>query len=229
MPALRIVVAEDDAAISELLVHHLTHEGFRCTQTRDGPSTLRAIRSGTDLLVLDVGLPVVDGFDVVRTLRREGRGLPVVMVTARSDEVDRVIGLELGADDYVVKPFSPRELIARVRALARRGGMTADAAPALLRFDRLEVDEAAREARVDGRDVALKPREFALLLQLASNPGVAFSRTALLQTVWGFDFDGDERTVDVHVRRLRAKLEEEAGLPRLVQTIHGFGYKFARS
>jgi DNA-binding response OmpR family regulator len=229
MPALRIVVAEDDAAISELLVHHLTHEGFRCTQTGDGPSTLRAIRSGADLVILDVGLPVVDGFDIVRTLRREGRALPVVMVTARSDEVDRVIGLELGADDYVVKPFSPRELVARVRALARRGGMTADAVPVLLRFDRLEVDEAAREARVDGRDIALKPREFALLLQLASNPGVAFSRTALLQAVWGFDFDGDERTVDVHVRRLRAKLEEEAELPRLVQTIHGFGYKFARS
>jgi DNA-binding response OmpR family regulator len=229
MPALRIVVAEDDAAISELLVHHLTHEGFRCTQTRDGPSTLRAIRSGTDLVVLDVGLPMVDGFDVVRTLRREGRALPVVMVTARSDEVDRVIGLELGADDYVVKPFSPRELIARVRALARRGGMIADTVPVLLRFDRLEVDEAAREARVDGHDIALKPREFALLLQLASNPGVAFSRTSLLQAVWGFDFDGDERTVDVHVRRLRAKLEDEAKLPRLVQTIHGFGYKFARS
>lgn len=229
MPALRIVVAEDDAAISELLVHHLTREGFRCTPTHDGPSTLRAVRSGADLVVLDVGLPVVDGFDVVRTLRREGRALPVVVVTARSDEVDRVIGLELGADDYLVKPFSPRELVARMRAVVRRGGMAVDAAPVLLRFDRLEIDEAAREARVDGRDVALKPREFALLLQLAGNPGVAFSRTALLQAVWGFDFNGDERTVDVHVRRLRAKLEEEAKLPRLVQTIHGYGYKFARS
>jgi two-component system response regulator ResD len=229
MPAMRIVVAEDDAAIRELVVHHLAREGFRCTETSDGPSTLRAVRAGTDMVILDVGLPVVDGFDVVRTLRREGRALPVVMVTARSDEVDRVIGLELGADDYVIKPFSPRELIARVRALARRGGIVADAAPVLLRFDRLEVDEAAREVRIDGVDVALKPREFALLLQLASNPGVAFSRAALLQAVWGFDFDGDERTVDVHVRRLRAKLEDEAQLPRLVQTIHGFGYKFARS
>lgn len=228
MPSLRIVVAEDDAAIRELLVHHLSREGFRCTETSDGPSTLRAVRAGTDLVILDIGLPVVDGFDVVRTLRREGRALPVVMVTARSDEVDRVIGLELGADDYVTKPFSPREVIARVRALARRGGLAADAAPVLLRFDRLEVDEAAREVRVDGTDIGLKPREFALLLQLASNPGVAFSRTALLQAVWGFDFGGDERTVDVHVRRLRAKLEDEAGLPRLVYTIHGFGYKFAR-
>ncbi len=201
---------------------------FAARETGDGPSTLRAIRAGADLLLLDVGLPVVDGFDIVRTLRREGRGLPVVMVTARGDEVDRVIGLELGADDYVSKPFSPRELIARVRAVARRGGIVVDAPPVLLRFERLEVDEAAREVRVDGVDIALKPREFALMLQLASNPGVAFSRAALLQAVWGFDFDGDERTVDVHVRRLRAKLEDQAALPRLVQTIHGFGYKFAR-
>jgi two-component system response regulator ResD len=228
MPAMRIVVAEDDAAIRELLVHHLAREGFRCTETSDGPSTLRAVRAGADLVVLDIGLPVVDGFDIVRTLRREGRSQPIVLVTARSEEVDRVIGLELGADDYVVKPFSPRELVARIRALARRGGIATDAAPVLLRFDRLEIDEAAREVRVDGNDVALKPREFALLLHLAGNPGVAFSRAALLQAVWGFDFDGDERTVDVHVRRLRAKLEDEAALPRLVQTIHGFGYKFAR-
>jgi DNA-binding response OmpR family regulator len=225
---MRIVIAEDDVAIRELLVHHLSREGFRCTETSDGPSTLRAIRAGADLVILDVGLPVVDGFDIVRTLRREGRAQPVLIVTARSEEVDRVIGLELGADDYVTKPFSPRELIARVRALARRGGVAADTGPVLLRFDRLEIDEAAREVRVDGTDLALKPREFALLLHLASNPGVAFSRTALLQTVWGFDFDGDERTVDVHVRRVRAKLEDEAALPRLVQTIHGFGYKFAR-
>jgi DNA-binding response OmpR family regulator len=229
MPALRIVVAEDDVAIRELLVHHFTREGFRCTETSDGPSTLRAVRAGTDLVVLDVGLPVVDGFDVVRTLRREGRAQPVLLVTARCDEVDRVIGLELGADDYVTKPFSPREVIARVRALARRGNIAVDAGPVLLRFERLEIDEAAREVRVDGADMALKPREFALLLHLASNPGVAFSRTTLLQAVWGFDFDGDERTVDVHVRRLRAKLEDVAALPRLVHTIHGFGYKFARS
>jgi DNA-binding response OmpR family regulator len=229
MPAMRIVVAEDDGAIRELLVHHLTREGFRCTETCDGPSTLRAVRAGTDLLILDVGLPVVDGFEIVRTVRREGRTHPVLMLTARTEEVDRVIGLELGADDYVTKPFSPREVIARVRALARRGGIAADALPVLLRFDRLEIDEAAREVRVDGVDVALKPREFALLLHLASNPGVAFSRTTLLQTVWGFDFIGDERTVDVHVRRVRAKLEDQANLPRLVQTIHGFGYKFARA
>jgi DNA-binding response OmpR family regulator len=228
MPALRVVVAEDDPPIQELLVHHLTREGFRCTPTMDGPSTLRAVRAGTDVVVLDVGLPVIDGFDIVRAMRREGREQPVLFLTARTDELDRVVGLELGADDYVTKPFSPREVVARVRALARRGGLGAALVPALLRFDRLEIDEAAREARVDGRDLALKPREFALLLHLASNAGVAFSRTTLLETVWGFDFGGDERTVDVHVRRLRAKLEDEAGLPRVVHTVHGFGYKFAR-
>ncbi len=229
MSALRIIVAEDDEPIRELLVHHLAREGFRCTETIDGPSTLRAVRAGTDVVILDVGLPVVDGFDIVRTMRREGLAQPILMLTARSEEVDRIIGLELGADDYVTKPFSVREVVARVRALARRGGMTDALVPVLLRFDRLVIDEAAREARVDDQDLALKPREFALLLQLASNPGVAFSRGTLLQAVWGFDFAGDERTVDVHVRRLRAKLEDEAAMPRIVQTIHGFGYKFARS
>jgi two-component system, OmpR family, alkaline phosphatase synthesis response regulator PhoP len=229
MPVLRVVVADDDAPIRELLVHHLQREGFRTIETVDGPSTLRAIRAGSDLVVLDIGLPVVDGFDVVRTMRREGRTQPVLMLTARGEEVDRVIGLELGADDYVTKPFSPREVIARVRALIRRGGMPAASGPALLRFDRLEIDEAAREVRIDGGAIDLKPREFALLLQLASNPGIAFSRATLLESVWGFDFEGDERTVDVHVRRLRAKLEDAAALPRVVQTIHGFGYKFART
>lgn len=227
MSTLRIVVAEDDPAIRELLLHHLTREGFRCAEAADGPAALRAIRAGTDLVILDVGLPVLDGFEIVRTVRREQRTVPVLVLTARNEELDRVVGLELGADDYVTKPFSPREVVARLRALARRGGAATTTGPVFLQFDRLVIDEAAREARVDGRPLVLKPREFALLLQLASNPGIAFSRTNLLQSVWGYDFEGDERTVDVHVRRLRAKLEDQAALPRLVQTIHGFGYKFA--
>ena len=225
----RIVVAEDDAPIRELLTHHLTREGFLCSEAADGPTALRAARSGADMMILDIGLPVMDGFDVVRTLRREGRELPVLMLTARAEEIDRIVGLEIGADDYVTKPFSPREIVARVRAIGRRAGMVAQAVPSLLTFDRLEIDEAAREVRVDGIDIALKPREFALLLELASNPGVALSRTMLLQRVWGFDFDGDERTVDVHVRRLRLKLEERCKLPAFLHTIHGFGYKFART
>ena len=228
MAVRRIVVAEDDAAIRELVVHHLRREGYRCEEAPDGPAALRWARAGADLLILDVGLPVVDGFEVVRRLRREGRELPILVLTARADEIDRVVGLEIGADDYVTKPFSPRELVARVKAIGRRSGM-GRSEPVVLRFDRLEIDEAAREARVDGVDVELKPREFALLLELAANAGVALSRAMLLEKVWGYDFAGDERTVDVHVRRLRAKLEERARLAPMLHTVHGFGYKFARS
>src|SRR5450631_3092379 len=148
----RIVVAEDETPIRELLVHHLDREGFSCVEAADGPSALRAARSSADLMILDVGLPVLDGFDVIRTLRREGRDLPVLLLTARADEIDRVVGLEIGADDYVTKPFSPREIVARVRAIARRAGMASQAQPTLLSFGRLEIDEAAREVRVDGVD-----------------------------------------------------------------------------
>ena len=228
MALTRIVVAEDDASIRELVVHHLRREGFRCEEAPDGPAALRSARAGADLLVLDLGLPVVDGFEVVRTLRREGHELPILVLTARADEVDRVVGLEIGADDYVTKPFSPREVVARVKAIGRRAGIAGHTGPLVLRFDRLEIDEAAREARVDGVDAGLKPREFALLLELAANAGVALSRTMLLERVWGFDFEGDARTVDVHVRRLRSKLEERARLAPVLHTVHGFGYKFAR-
>jgi DNA-binding response OmpR family regulator len=229
MAVTRIVVAEDDASIRDLLVHHLEREGFHCEPAPDGPAALRLVRGGADVLILDLGLPVVDGFEIVRALRREGRDLPIVVLTARSDEIDRVVGLEIGADDYVVKPFSPREIVARIKAVGRRTRMASTQAPIVLHFDRLDVDEGAREARVDGVDVGLKPREFALLLELASNAGVALSREILLERVWGFDFDGDDRTVDVHVRRLRSKLEDGARLPPLLQTVHGFGYKFARA
>jgi DNA-binding response OmpR family regulator len=227
MAALRIIVAEDEAPIRELLVHHLTREGFRPQEAADGLTALRAARAGADFMLLDVGLPVMDGLDVVRTLRREGRDMPILMLTARAEEIDRVVGLEMGADDYVTKPFSPREVIARIRAITRRAGMASSAIPSILRFDRLEIDEAAREARIDGVDIGLKPREFSLLLELASNPGIAMSRAALLERVWGYDFEGDERTVDVHVRRLRVKIEEQPQFGPLLTTIHGFGYKFA--
>ena len=229
MGSIRVLVAEDDRAIRELLVHHLQRDGFSAIEASDGPSALRVSRDGVDLMLLDVGLPGIDGFDIARTLRREGRTTPIVMITARADEVDRVVGFELGADDYVVKPFSPREVVARVRAILRRSGMKPETAPAVRRFGRLEIDEGAREVRVDGHDVGLKPREYALLLALASNAGVALSRDVLLERVWGYDFDGDERTVDVHVRRLRMRLEEHHKLEACLHTVHGYGYKFAQA
>jgi len=229
MPALKILVAEDDPAIRELLTHHLQRESFDVLAVSDGNAALRAARELADLVVLDVGLPGVNGLDVARTLRREKREIPILMLTARTDEVDRIIGLELGADDYICKPFSPREVVARIKAIVRRTGQTYDVRPPVLNFGRLEIDEAAREARVDGEDVKLKPREFALLLEFANNAGVALSRQTLLEKVWGFDFEGDERTVDVHVRRVRHKIEEQYRHPPVLHTIHGFGYKFARS
>jgi DNA-binding response OmpR family regulator len=226
VPVQTILVAEDDAAIRDLLTHHLEREGFAVVGAADGQAALRRARGVADLVVLDVGLPGIDGFDVARTLRRERHAVPIVMLTARTDEVDRVVGFELGADDYVCKPFSPRELVARVKAVLRRNGHVDVHDRATLSFGRLEIDERAREARVDGTDVRLKPREFALLMELASNQGVALSRERLLQKVWGFDFDGDERTVDVHVHRVRLKTECAWGLPQMVRTVHGFGYKF---
>ncbi len=226
MSGSQVVVAEDDEAIRELVLHHLEREGYGVLGVEDGYAALRAARDIADILVLDIGLPGIDGFDVARTLAREGHLVPILMLSARGDELDRVIGFELGADDYVCKPFSPRELTARVRAILRRNGDARSRAK-VRRFGRLEIDEDAREVRIDGENVALKPREYTLLLVLASNPGVALSRDRLIARAWGFDFGGNDRTVDVHVRRLRAKLEEPFGLA-LVETLHGFGYRFRR-
>ncbi|HEV3091065.1 MAG TPA: response regulator transcription factor [Candidatus Cybelea sp.] len=227
MSTQTIIIADDDRAIRELLTHHLQREGFAVVGAADGHAALRYGRGAADLIVLDVGLPGIDGYDVARTLRREERLVPIVMVTARCEELDRVVGFELGADDYVSKPFSPREVVVRIKAILRRVGRPLPAALPVLRFGRLEVDPIAREARIDGTDVRLKPREFALLMEFAGNPGVALSRDWLLQRVWGFDWVGDERTIDVHVHRLRHKIEEEWKLPPLLRTVHGFGYKFS--
>ena len=228
MGALRVLVAEDDAAIRDLLEHHLEREGFETIAVSDGNAALRAARGTADLAVLDVGLPGVDGFEVARCLRREQRDLPIVMLTARSEEIDRIVGFEVGADDYILKPFSAREVVARIKAIVRRTRKPIERRPTVLTFGRLEVDEAAREVRAGGARVHLKPREFTLLLELVSNPGVALSRRTLLERVWGFDYCGDERTVDSHVRRIRMKIEEHAESPELIETVHGFGYRFAR-
>lgn len=221
---MRIVVAEDDPPIRELVVHHVEREGYAAQPVADGAAALRAARACAAAMILDLGLPGLDGLDVVRVLRREGCTIPIVVLTARSAEVDRVVGLELGADDYVCKPFSPRELVARVGALLRRTG---DARPrdGLRAFGRLEIDAGAREARVDGRRIDLKPQEFALLEALVRKAGIALSRQELLDQAWGYDWNGDERTVDVHVGRLRKALEYPFGL-ELIETLRGYGYKF---
>lgn len=228
MSVLQVVVAEDDAAIRALVAHHLEGEGYAVTQVADGNLALRAARTLADLLILDLGLPGIDGLEIARTLRRESNDVPIIIVTARAEEIDRVIGLEMGADDYVCKPFAPRELVARAKAVIRRCMPVTQHRAAIRKFGRLEIDESAREARVDGVDVRLKPREFVLLATLAANPGVALSRRTLLEKAWGFDFTGEERTVDVHVRRVRRTLEGRYHLPPILQTVHGFGYKFIR-
>ena len=216
-----IVLVEDDQNIADLVELYLREEGFRVVQARDGEAGLRAVRDQRPrLVILDVGLPgEVDGLAVCRKLRADG-GLPVLMLTARDGEIDRVLGLEMGADDYVTKPFSPRELVARVRAILRRSE-----APARERAEiavgSVEVDVARREVRVHGQVVALATREFDLLKFLAENSGLALTRQQLLDGVWGPDWYGDERTVDVHVRQLRKKLGE--ALP--LSTVWGVGYR----
>jgi DNA-binding response OmpR family regulator len=216
-----IVVVEDDQNIADLVELYLREEGFRVIQARDGEAGLRAVRDQRPrLVILDVGLPgEIDGLAVCRKLRSDG-GLPVLMLTARDGEIDRVLGLEMGADDYVTKPFSPRELVARVRAILRRSE-----APVRERAEivvgSVEVDVARREVRVHGQVVALATREFDLLKFLAENSGLALTRQQLLDGVWGPDWYGDERTVDVHVRQLRKKLGE--ALPLF--TVWGVGYR----
>ena len=227
MGAPRILVAEDDGAIRGVIVQHLARDGFIPIEASDGPTALRLARDGADLIVLNVGLPGINGFEITRTLRGEGRETPVIILSARAGEIDRVVGLELGADDYIAKPFSPREVVARVRAVLRRVQGGRGLGSRVLRFGRLEIHEAAREARIDGVDIGLKPREYQLLRALVDNAGIAMSREVLMRKVWGYDFDGGDRTVDVHIRRLRQKLVKEAGLAECLQTLHGYGYKFS--
>ena len=217
-----VVIVEDDAHIAELAELYLTDAGYRVFLATDGAAGIAAVgarRPG--LVVLDLGLPGdIDGFEVCRRLRASGR-VPIVMLTARDSEIDRVLGLELGADDYLTKPFSPRELVARVRAVLRRTEAPAPERPAVVALGALEIDSGRREARVEGRPVALTSREFALLQFLAEHQGLALSRRQLLDGAWGHDWYGDDRTVDVHVRQLRKKLGD--ALP--LDTVWGVGYR----
>jgi DNA-binding response OmpR family regulator len=217
-----IVVVEDDPNIADLVDLYLRRDGYRVYQARDGETGLRLVRDRSPkLVILDVGLPgAVDGIDVCRQLRST-TDVPIIMLTARDGEVDRVLGLEMGADDYVTKPFSPRELVARVKAILRRTEGPARDDATTRTTGGTEVDLKRREARVDGAAIALAAREFDLLAYLAQNEGLALSRRQILDGVWGPDWIGDERTVDVHVRQLRRKLGD--ALP--LTTIWGVGYR----
>jgi len=220
-------VAEDDQVNREVVVHYLQTEGYQTVEARDGVAALRQAREGADLAVLDLGLPVIDGLNVIRSLRSERNMLPIIVLSARVEEVDRVVAFEAGADDYVPKPFLPREVVCRVRSLLRR------TAPETLRSDRtsrvvpLEIDEAALELRVKGTRVDLRPREFALVALLATHPGVAMPRRQLIEHVWGVDYDGDERTVDGHIARIRRQLAHFPEVTCRIESIYGYGYKFA--
>jgi DNA-binding response OmpR family regulator len=226
----RILIVEDDADIADLLRLHLRDEGYEVVHAAEGDSGLRLLQAGGwDLLVLDLMLPGVDGLEICRRARAMTRYTPIVITSARSSEVHRIIGLELGADDYLAKPFSMLELVARVKALLRRvDALARDARMdgGVLQLAGLRIDPLSREAAVDGKPVDLTPREFDLLYFFARHPGKVFSRMDLLNQVWGYQHDGYEHTVNTHINRLRLKVETDPTEPRRILTVWGRGYRF---
>lgn len=234
----KILVVEDETTLLETLAYNLERQGYDVNTATDGRTALEMAREKEpDLIVLDVMLPGLDGFEVCRILRKE-MSVPILMLTARDEEVDKVVGLEVGADDYLTKPFSMRELLARVKAQLRRVRLvreevaaSADHRPTVetdepMEFGNLEVDLARREVRLDGEPVRLKPKEYDLLVFLARNRGIALSRDLILDRVWGWEHDGSSRTVDVHIRWLREKIEPEPSNARRIITVRGIGYRF---
>jgi DNA-binding response OmpR family regulator len=224
----RVLVVDDEPIVREVLSRYLAREGFDVETASDGKAALEVFEATRpQLVVLDLMLPRIDGLEVFRRIRARN-GPAVIMLTARGKETDRVVGLELGADDYIAKPFSPREVVARVRAVLRRtrDATTTASGEEILRFRELEVDTRTREVRVDGRRVALTPKEFDLLHFMASSPRTVFNRLYLLDQLWDASFDGDPSTVTVHVRRLREKIEPDPSDPRHLVTIWGAGYRF---
>lgn len=226
MRAERILVVDDEDRIRSTVVSYFRQEGYHVDEASTGEEAVaRARDRGPDLVVLDVRLPGIDGFEVLQQLRRTS-DVYVIMLTARTDETDRLIGLEGGADDYVTKPFSPRELVARVRTVLRRKGMTSSVDDDVLEFDGIVVNLARREVVVDGHSIETTALEFDLLAALASSPGRVFTRRQLIERIWGWDFFGDERIVDTHVSNLRKALGDSAVPLRFIGTVRGIGYKF---
>jgi len=221
----KVLLVEDDESIVELVRSYLTKEGFQVEVAGDGPTGLSKARAfRPDVVVLDIMLPGLDGIEVLRRLRRES-SVYVVMLTARAEETDKIVGLAVGADDYVTKPFSPRELVARIQAILRRSRGGEEPAR-VLAFRHLRIDPARREVWRDELPVELTTLEFNLLSALASHPGRVFTREQLIERIWGPDYFGDDRIIDVHVKALRRKLGDDAGHPRFIQTVRGVGYKF---
>jgi DNA-binding response OmpR family regulator len=222
-----ILIVEDELTLAETLRYNLEREGYAVVLAADGLDGLeQARRAQPDLIVLDIMLPRLDGFSVCRILRQESE-VPIIMLTARQDEVDRIAGLELGADDYISKPFSLGEFLARIRAILRRSERQPRAsAREVLEAGPLRVDTGSRRAWCESQELSLPQKEFDLLTCLVRNRGIALSRDLLLERVWGFDFIGDSRTVDVHIRWLREKIEPDPARPRYIQTVRGVGYRF---
>ncbi len=221
----RILVVDDEPKIVKLARDYLENGGFQVVTAGDGPQALAAARRDKpDLIVLDLNLPGMDGLDVCRQLRRES-DVPIIMLTARVDETDRLIGLELGADDYIVKPFSPRELVARVRAVLRRvkGGLHQ---PGIIRVGNLEIDLQGHRAKLDDQLLRLTPIEFNLLALMAQRPGQTFSRERLIEKLHGYSHDGYDRSIDAHIKNLRRKLEPNPAEPVYILTVYGIGYQF---
>jgi two-component system, OmpR family, alkaline phosphatase synthesis response regulator PhoP len=225
MANAKILVVDDEPSIVSTLRAYLEQEGYTVCVAADGPAALKAAHLlKPDLIVLDVMLPGMDGFEVLQQLRRES-DVYVLMLTAKSDETDKIIGLSVGADDYMTKPFSPRELVARVKAVLRRGRAGSNRDPVLI-FRRLRIDPGARQAWKDGNLLDLTAIEFDLLNALANHRGRVLSREQLIEQVWGADYYGDERVVDVHLGHLRRKIEEDPANPALIATVRGAGYRF---
>ncbi len=239
MSKTKLLIVEDEPTLLETLKYNLVRQGYEVFTASDGAMALPKARSEKpDLVILDVMLPGLDGFEICRILRQE-MSLPIIMLTAKDEEVDKIVGLEVGADDYLTKPFSMRELQARVKAHLRRVRLlreelesSGQAVPAALdagmvfSFDDLVIDEGRREIRRDGQVLSMKPKEFELLIFLARNRGIALGRSLILERVWGWDFDGGSRTVDVHIRWLREKIEVDPANPQRILTVRGIGYRF---
>ncbi len=223
----RILIVEDDLAIAAFVQTALEREGFVAEAVERGDEALQRVEAASpDLVLLDLMLPGIDGLQLCQAIRRRPAYIPIIMLTAKDDDVDKIVGLELGADDYITKPFKTRELIARIRAILRLAQRTVSMGTHVLRFGQLTIDLDGRTVTLNQNPVSLTPKEFDLLALLASHPGRVFGRDTLLERVWGYDYAGESRTVDVHVQRLRQKVEPDPHAPRFLLTVRNIGYKF---